>query len=448
MSSAVPPTFWVTQGHSIWARTAAGAANSRALEQAVDSEGRQVGLSADSLAGVFAQYRELVGVDAQGEPNGGLNEQARGLLGQERRDPEVLGKMLPQIGEELASHGLTSVQDAMMAPDFLPWLESFENGGEMKFRLQVVTRLDPLEWQDSEGRVRLEDMMDLLEDTRAKFSNSPLISANAAKIFVDGVLEGNPLADPPTLPNAAVLEPYKQPRISYDASTQTARIDGYVVTVSDVCQEVQAEPDKFNDVSARDEFFARNAFHPAQCVISRGVLRDQEPFVNEYVSRLNEAGFTIHIHVIGDRAARVADLYNPEGYYMQNAYPVRSSMEAGAVLVAGSDAPVDDRSPRPFVNMALGITRKSPEFGVLNANEAVDVHRMIAAYTIDGARAMSQESIVGSIEVGKRADFAVLDQNIVELYEDGRAGRIADTQVDLTIFDGEVIFERQADSQR
>ena len=73
---------------------------------------------------------------------------------------------------------------------------------------------------------------------------------------------------------------------------------------------------------------------------------------------------------------------------------------------------------------------------------------MIAAYTIDGARAMSQENTVGSIEPGKRADFAVLDQNIIELYEDGQAGRIAETQVDLTIFDGEIIFERQAESQR
>ena len=510
VSTDHPVILWGNDGHH-------GAANSRALEQAVDSEGQQVGLSAESLAGVFAQYRELVGVDAQGEPNGGLNEQARGLLGPERRDPEVLGKMLPQIGEELASHGLTSVQDAMMAPDFLPWLESFENDGKMNFRLQVVTRLDPLEWQDSEGRVRLDDMMVLLQDNRQKFSTSPLISAAAAKIFVDGVIEGNPLADPPTLPNAAVIKPYKQPRISYDASTQTARIDGYVDTGSEACQEVQAAPDRFNDASARDDFIARNAFHPAQCVISRGVLRDQEPFVNEYVRRLNEAGFTIHIHVIGDRAARVAvdaleavmdpavgnplrhtlahlqvihpddrirmgalglylaytyawvltdlpydmavipfideiksveDIYNPEGYYMQNAYPVRSSMEAGAVLVAGSDAPVDDRSPRPFVNMALGITREGPEFGVLNENETLDVHQMIAAYTIDGARAMSQESIVGSIESGKRADFAVLDQNIVELYEDGQAGRIAETQVDLTIFDGEIIFERQAESQR
>jgi predicted amidohydrolase YtcJ len=314
------------------------------------------------------------------------------------------------------------------------------------------------------------------------------------------------------LPNAAVLAPYKQPQISYDATTQTARIDGYVDTASEACQEVNNDPDRYDDAVAREDFAARNGFHPAQCVISQGVLRDKEPFVHEYVRRLNEAGFTIHIHVIGDRAVRVAvdaleaaigtdeenplrhtlahlqvihpddqkrigelglylaytyawaltglpydmtvmpfideiksvdDLYNPDGYYMQNAYPVRSVMEAGAVLVAGSDAPVDDRSPRPFVNMAVGMTRSSPEYGVLNENETIDVHQMIAAYTINGARALSQEMRLGSIEVGKIADLVVLDQNIVELYESGRARDIADTRVDLTFFEGETIYERK-----
>ena len=67
---------------------------------------------------------------------------------------------------------------------------------------------------------------------------------------------------------------------------------------------------------------------------------------------------------------------------------------------------------------------------------------MIAAYTINGARAMSQENSVGSIEVGKRADLAVLNQNIVELYENGQPASIADTQVDITVFDGEIIYER------
>jgi predicted amidohydrolase YtcJ len=505
VSRVHPIILWGNDGHH-------GAANSAALALAKDKSGNVVGFSAQTLAGVMSEYRDLVGVDADGEPNGEIHEQARDALGPRRRDPAVLGKLLPQIGQVLASHGITSTQDAALSTDFLPLLEDFENSGGMRFRLQVATRLDPLEWEHPEtGEARLDDMLELLKANRAKFDSSPLISATAVKLFVDGVLEGNPLASPPTLPNAAVLSPYKQPQISYDAATQTASIDGYVDTASETCQEVQAAPDRFRDAASRDEFIAGNGYHPAQCVISRGVLRDQEPFVHEYVRRLNEAGFTIHVHVIGDRATRVGvdaleaamdpstgnplrhtlahahlvhpddqkrigalglymaytyawaltglpydmtvmpfideiqsveDLYDPNGYYMQNAYPVRSVMEAGAVLAAGSDAPVDDRSPRPFINMAVGITRKSPEFGVLNENETIDVHQMIAAYTINGARALSQEDSLGSIETGKRADLAVVDQNIVDLYERGQAGRIAQTQVDLTVFDGEIIYRR------
>lgn len=503
-SSEHPIILWGNDGHH-------GAVNSRALALAKGPDGQVIGLNADTLNGVFSDYRELVGVDAHGEPNGALNEQARGLFGLDRRESDSLGPLLPQISDELSSLGLTSVQDAALTEDYFPWLDDFEKSGQMNFRLQAVMRLDPLDWQDDNGRVRLDDMMSQLEADRDYYKNSKLISANAAKIFVDGVIEGDPLANPPTLPNAAVLQAYKQPRINYDPATRTAKIDGYVDTQSEVCQQAQSHMDSFNDVGARDQFISKNGFHPAQCTLSTGVLRDTEPFIDAYVRRLNDAGFTAHMHVIGDRAVRVAldaleavmdpaegnplrhtlahlqlispqdqkrigdlglylaytyawmlvdlpydmsvmpfidqitsvaDLYNPDGYYMQNNYPVRSTMAAGAVLLGGSDAPVDARSPRPFFNMARGITRENPDGVVMNPEETVDVYQMIAAYTINGAKDMKHEDQVGSIEVGKRADLAVLDQNIVDLYETGRAIEIANTQVDLTVFDGKVVYQR------
>ena len=505
VSNEHPIILWGNDGHH-------GAVNSRALQLAQDAEGQVVGLSADSLNGVFSDLRELVGVDASGEPNGTLNEQARDLFGMQRRATDQLGPLLPEINEFLASLGLTSVQDAALTEDYFPWLDDFESSGQMNFRLQAVMRLDPLDWQDENGQVRLDDMMQALEADRDHFKDSKLISANAAKIFVDGVIEGDPLANPPTLPNAAMLQPYKQPRISYNASTQTARVDGYVDTQSEACQQAQTHMDSFNGATARADFVSKNGFYPAQCTLSTGVLRDPESFIDAYVKRLNEADFTAHIHVIGDRAVRVAvnaldkamdpadgnplrnalahiqvvhpddqqrigdlglylaytytwmlrdlpydmsvtpfideinsveDLYNPAGYYMQNNYPVRTTMEAGAVLLGGSDAPVDMRTPRPFVNIAMGATRANPDGEVMNPEETVDVHQMIAAYTINGAKAMRHEDLVGSIEVGKRADFAVLDQNIVELYEAGQASQIANTRVELTIFDGEVIYQRK-----
>ena len=136
-------------------------------------------------------------------------------------------------------------------------------------------------------------------------------------------------------------------------------------------------------------------------------------------------------------------IYDPEHYAMKNSYPARSMAGYGAVTVAGSDAPVDDRSPRPFVNMAIGVTRQGPDGNVLNQNETLDIHQLIAAYTVSGAHALNQEDSTGSIEPGKKADLAVLDRNIVQLYESGDGLGIAETRVDLTLFEGEVIYRRE-----
>jgi len=506
VSTEHPIILWGNDGHH-------GAANSLALESARDAQGKVIGLSAATLAEPFAQYRELVGVDENGEPNGELNEHARDLLGAgPRRDPAKLGTLLPDIGRVLASNGITSVQDAALDPAYLPYLEAFEQSGDMRFRIQVANRLDPLDYQDSlTGQVNIEQMMADLEAARTRFADSKLIHATAVKIFSDGVIEGNPYADPPSLPNAAVIEAYRQPRFSYDVDSGELAVTGYVDTASAVCEETRAQMDRYAEKAARDAFRLEHGFFPSQCTISFGVLADAEPFMMDYVRRLDAAGFTIHIHAIGDRAVRAgvdalaqvtptdgsnplrhgmahlqlihpddqkrigamglylawtyawmltnpeydmtvmpfigdvtmaAGIYDPESYRMKNSYPVRSTMAAGAVPAAGSDAPVDDRSPRPFINMAIGVTRQGADGGVLNADETLDIHQMIAAYTINGARALKQEDRNGSIEVGKKADLTVLDRNIVEMYQGGNGYGIAEAQVDLTLFEGEVIYER------
>lgn len=507
VSAEHPIILWGNDGHH-------GAANSLALATARDAQGNTVGLSAGTLASEFAEYKDLVGVDDDGEPDGGLHEHARGLLAvPPRRDPETLGALLPQINEVLAGNGITSVQDAALDPAFLPPLKAFEDSGGMRFRLQVANRLEPADYRDSlTGEVNLDAMLEDLAAIRASFAGSALIRPQAVKIFADGVVEGNPYADPPMLPNAAVLQAYRQPRFRYDPVAGSLDVVGYVDTASPVCEEARANMARFDDKAARDAFRAEHGFHPGQCTISYGVMADAEDFMDAYVRRLHEAGFTIHIHAIGDRAVRAAadalaqvtpadrsnpqrhgmahlqlvhpddqkrigamglylawtfawaltnpeydltvmpflddvtdegGIYAPDHYAMQNSYPARSMAEFGAVTIAGSDAPVDDRSPRPFVNMAIGVTRQGLDGNVLNANEALDIHQVIAAYTINGARHLNQEASTGSIEPGKQADLAVLDRNIVELYESGNGLGIAETKVDLTLFDGKVIYRRE-----
>jgi predicted amidohydrolase YtcJ len=509
VSDQHPIILWGNDGHH-------GAANSMALATAHDAQGNTVGLSAETLATAFAEYRDLVGVDDDGEPDGGLHEHARGLLDLPlRRDPAKLGALLPEINQVLARNGITSAQDAALDAAYLPYLRDYEASGAMRFRLQVANRLEPADYRDAlTGAVNLDAMLEDLQAIRDSFAGSTLVRPQAVKIFADGVVEGNPYADPPMLPNAAVLQAYRQPRFRYDPVAGSVDVVGYVDTASPLCEETRANLRRYDDKAARDAFRGEHGFHPGQCTISYGVMADAEDFMQAYVRRLHEAGFTIHIHAIGDRAVRAAaaalaqvappgagnpqrhgmahlqlvhpddqkrigamglylawtfawaltnpeydltvmpflddvtdegGIYAPEHYAMQNSYPARSMADYGAVTIAGSDAPVDDRSPRPFVNMAIGVTRQGADGGVLNANEALDIHQMIAAYTINGARHLNHEDETGSIEPGKQADLAVLDRNIVELYENGRGLDIRDTQVDLTLFGGEVIYRREPD---
>ncbi|MDP6993905.1 MAG: amidohydrolase family protein, partial [Woeseiaceae bacterium] len=144
-----------------------------------------------------------------------------------------------------------------------------------------------------------------------------------------------------------------------------------------------------------------------------------------------------------DEVDGVADLYNPDSYYMQNVYPAKSIQDYGGVLVNGSDAPVGSRDPMPFTSLQQAIYRSDGEV-VMNAAQRIDVHSAIAAFTINGARLFGHDNRVGSIEAGKRADLIVLDQNIVELAERGQPQEISNTQVTLTIFDGRVTHDAAA----
>ena len=62
----------------------------------------------------------------------------------------------------------------------------------------------------------------------------------------------------------------------------------------------------------------------------------------------------------------------------------------------------------------------------------------LRSYTINGAYAAFEEDIKGSIEVGKLADFTVLDKDIMIIEED----EILDTNVLMTIIGGKVVYSR------
>ena len=70
--------------------------------------------------------------------------------------------------------------------------------------------------------------------------------------------------------------------------------------------------------------------------------------------------------------------------------------------------------------------------------QKISIEEAIKAYTLDAAYASFEENIKGSIEVGKLADMVVLSDDILTI----DPVKIWDVKVDMTIFDGKIIYKR------
>lgn len=299
VSETHPIFMWGDDGHH-------GAANSVALAMARNEDGEIIGLSADTLNSDFADFKPMVGVDESGEPTGGINEDARMLV-----RPNFLEDMLgmgaapeetmPRVAARMAESGITSLQDAIVTPQTLSSYGWLEASGLMTFRLRAALAEPPTEDIDA-----IDDHLRYLQMQRDQFADSKLIQANAVKLFADGVLEGNPLTAPPTLPVAAMLQDFKQPIFGGSIDEGTFDIVGYVDPERESCKSVQANPEEYSDIDRIKAFESEYGFFPQQCIPQSGILEHHEAFIRTYIRKATEAGFHVHVHALADKAVRIA----------------------------------------------------------------------------------------------------------------------------------------------
>lgn len=119
-------------------------------------------------------------------------------------------------------------------------------------------------------------------------------------------------------------------------------------------------------------------------------------------------------------------------------YPMNSFIEHGIVVTQASDWPVSV-SFYPMIGLEIAVTRKEPGNSTmepLNESEAVTVEQMIKVLTVNGAYQMQLENSLGSIEVGKKADFIIVDQNLLETAKE----QLAMTKVVKHFIDGKEVY--------
>lgn len=131
---------------------------------------------------------------------------------------------------------------------------------------------------------------------------------------------------------------------------------------------------------------------------------------------------------------------------VEAAYPVKTLIEAGALQTFGADWPAAAylSTYEPLTLLEVAITRQLPgelEMPVRNRAERLPIEEAIKSLTIRSAMQLSAADDIGSLEVGKKADLIMLDDDVFEL----APHEINKARVAMTMMNGRIVHEALAE---
>ena len=124
---------------------------------------------------------------------------------------------------------------------------------------------------------------------------------------------------------------------------------------------------------------------------------------------------------------------------LKYAYAWRTLLDLGVVIATGTDFSVSPYNP--FYTLHAAVTRQDRENnppGGWIPEQAMTRQEALRAATMGGAYVMKAEDILGSIEVGKLADFVVIPVDYMTI----PAEDIWKIEPDMTVIGGEVVYSR------
>lgn len=392
------------------------AVNSAALQQAGINEA-----SPDPPDGVIAR-------DVTGRPNGVLRDLAINLV----------TEVIPAPGEDernaamregvnvLHSLGLTGLEDIRLmggtegAPAFKSW-QLLRDAGELDLRC----------WVSIPGE-RLEEAVSL--GLRTGFGDDRLRIGHV-KYFADGGMGAR---------TAWMLEPYRDAGCGIpltpvddlkDALFQADQ-NGLAVVIHSIGDRANRELltvfEGLDRTRGGGERGARGAPVMPHRMDHVQMIRPDDL---ARLARLDVAVCVQPHNLILD-IAMIDECVGPRGKWT---YAYRDMLNSGLRVILSSDAPVCD--PSPLVGIHAAVTRQRRDgtpVGGWYPSQRISVEEAVRGYTLLPAVCYGVVDRLGSITPGKYADMVVLDRDIHTI----DPMEIIETKVDLTIFEGKIVFRR------
>ena len=409
--SAVSPNNPVYLKH---ASGHAGFANAKAMELAGVNR-----LSVESLNSKV-EGGEII-KDELGNPTGVFTERASALVGRlvpedtEERAEQALNMAI----QECLEKGITSFHDAGSGQDFIDRLQRFKEQDKLGIRMYVML--------SSRQPALLENWY----ERGPMIDPDHMVTVRSIKLHCDGALGPR---------GAWLLRAYSDRPGHFGHETLPMEI---VSTVSEkglelgfqVCSHAigdRANREVLDRYEAAFKKFPENNDHRFRIEHAQHLHPDD-------ISRFGELGVIAAmqaIHMSSDRPWAINRLGRQR--IIDGAYVWQSLLQSGAVIINGTDAPVEpvDQLPSFYASVSRKTLEGLPEGGY-EPDQAMTREQALRSFTIDAAFGEFDEDFKGSIELGKAADFTVLDKDIMTIPEMD----ILKTKVQMTIVGGKVLYQ-------
>jgi predicted amidohydrolase YtcJ len=366
----------------------------------VDGHAILVNQKAMEIAGVSAETPQPEGgkiyFRSDGSPTGIFVDNAEKLI--ERRVSRYTAEKQREI-IELASNqclefGLTGFHDAGIHPERIDDYKVLID--ENRLGLRVYAMLND---------TIVPDLEEYLSGHKIEGYGDNHLTVNAVKVYADGALGSR---------GAALMEPYADSP-KEDGLMVTNKEHFSKVTRAALATGMQLCTHAIGDRGIRvtldiiEDALAENPVRDHRFRVEHSQIIDPED-----IPRFKALGVIPSVQppqVVSDMNW-TEDRVGPERII--GAYVFRDFLDSGCILPCGSDVPVESCDPLEGIYRAVTRQDESgfPPGGWMSEN-ALTIEEAVRGYTIWAAEAAFQEDILGSIEVGKLADFTIIDKDIL-----------------------------------
>ena len=310
-------------------------------------------------------------------------------------------------------HGLTTISDAGLTKKQIDLIDELQKDGALKIKIYAMIENDPssLEYYLELGPYKTDRL-----------------NVRSVKVYVDGALGSR---------GALLIDDYSD-RKGFKGIIRTP-IDSinylaFRLAGTKFQMNTHAIGDKANRIvltAYRDALFdfrdPRWRIEHAQVIAKE----DFDLFNSKIIPSVQPTHATSDMYWLNERIGPIR---------AKHAYAYKELLDKSQVIAFGTDFPVEDISP--IMTFYSAVARKDingyPDEGFQIEN-SISRGDALIAMTTHGAYANFEEDEKGSIEVGKFADFVILDNDLITSAEN----RIPLTNIVATFINGELVFNRR-----